>query len=95
MLRAAQLLEDVRNEENSAPGWARAQLSDEITPIYRPDLPELGHKPAYYEIPVKPSGFIIVSTGDHDFPIPHWNFTGQSPVQYLTEKAEKSQNSIW
>lgn len=90
LLRAAQLLEDVRNDENSAPGWARAQLSDEITPIYRPDLPELGHKPAYYEIPVKPSGFIIVSTGDHDFPIPHWNFTGQSPVQYLTEKAKKS-----
>jgi len=89
LLRAAQLLEDVRNDENSAPGWAKAQLSDDITPIYRPDLPELGHKPAYYNIPVKPAGFIIVSTGDHDFPIPHWNFTGQSPVQYLTAKAAK------
>ncbi len=89
LLRAAQLLEDVRNDESVAPGWARAQLSDEITPIYRPDLPELGHKPAYYNIPVKPAGFIVVSTGDHDFPIPHWNFTGQSPVQYLTEKAAK------
>jgi hypothetical protein len=89
LLRAAQLLEDVRNDENSAPGWAKAQLSDDITPIYRPDLPELGRKPAYYNIPVEPSGFIIVSTGDHDFPIPHWNFIGQSPVQYLSEKAAK------
>lgn len=91
LLRAAQFLEDVRNDEAVAPGWAKARLSDEYTPLYRPDLRELANKPAYYDIPVlvdeKPAGFIILSTKYHDYPVPHWNFTGQSPVQYLTAKA--------
>ncbi|MFQ5858340.1 MAG: hypothetical protein ACE5LU_22285, partial [Anaerolineae bacterium] len=38
----------------------------------------------------EPAGFIIVSTGDHDFPMAHWNFTGESPTQELERKAQEA-----
>jgi hypothetical protein len=80
--RAAQLLEDVRGTD-SAPNWASATLAPDVQPLYRPDI--LGV--AYYEFRVvvgtRPAGFIIVSTGAHDYPIAHWNFDGLSPTQLL------------
>jgi hypothetical protein len=90
--RAAQLLEEMRSNP-SAPGWERAQLVPLVTPLYRPDIEEV----AYYEFLVAPStgedeklGFIIVSAGEHDFPIAHWNYTGESPTQELARKAREN-----
>lgn len=86
--RAAQLLEEVRGSE-MAPGWEQARLSTIVRPLYRPDVEGV----AYYEFQVvvqsQPAGFIILSTGEHDFPIPHWNFTGESPTQILIHKANQ------
>jgi hypothetical protein len=92
IMRTAQLIEDVRNSD-AAPGWKDARLTTEVFPLYRPDVEGI----AYYELRVlvpqengkglKPAGFVIVSTGAHDFPVVHWNFEGKSPVQDLTEQA--------
>lgn len=86
--RAVQLLEDVRGTE-SAPTWKDAVLGPEAMPLYRPDV--LGV--AYYEFRVlaggkEPVGYIIASTGDHDYPIAHWNFEGLSLTEELARKAE-------
>jgi hypothetical protein len=84
---AAQLVEDMRGSE-MAPGWGNAVLGDYVQPLFRPDMEE----PAYFEFTVmtgaEPSGFIIVSTDAHDFPIPHWNFTGESPTRLLFKEAK-------
>jgi hypothetical protein len=98
--RALQHLEAMRGSP-LAPGWdSTVRLSPVAYPLFRPDL---GEQVAYYDIPVEkptigaqsgdafvpatPAGFIVVSTGEHDFPISHWNYEGDSPVQELTRKA--------
>jgi len=79
---AAELLEEMRGTD-MAPGWDQAQLSSPVRPLYRPDVAG----PAYYEFPVfaspGPAGFIIVSTSDHDVPIPHWSFSGNTMTALL------------
>jgi hypothetical protein len=90
---AAQHLENMRGSE-LAPGWENAVLSLEPTPLYRPDLKEI----AYWEFEVwanqKPAGFIIVSTGPHDFPIPHWDFSGLSPTQQLRSPLQQQNTAV-
>lgn len=85
--QAGQLLENMRGSD-FAPGWDRARLGPTVRPLYRPDVAGV----AYYEYQVmaesEPAGFIIVATGDHDFPMAHWNFTGESPTQELERKAQ-------
>ncbi|HYI02316.1 hypothetical protein [Hyalangium sp.] len=92
--RAAQLLEDVRGSE-SAPTWETAILSPSVQPLYRPDMTSV----AYYEFRVlvrqQPMGFIIVSAGDHDFPIAHWNFQGLSPTETLLQKAGSTATTFY
>lgn len=61
--RAADVLERQRYAGEGR--WAEASLTGEVTPIYRPDM----DAPAYYEFKVAPQGFIILSTGAHDFPL--------------------------
>jgi hypothetical protein len=87
--QAAQLLETVRGTAG-APGWEDAGLYPFVRPLFRPDLPD----PAYFEFRVRvgdePAGFIIIASGEHDFPITHWNFSGQSPSDILLEKARSA-----
>ncbi len=94
--RAAQHLEDVRGS-SLAPGWEQAQLGAEVRVLFRPDI----DGPAYYEFRVEApaemklqstsamtqAGFIILAAGEHDFPVAHWNFTGESPTQELERLA--------
>ncbi len=93
--RALAHLEEVRGTE-MAPGWEQAQLGPSIKPLYRPDINGI----AYYEFPVvvpdtraagtmlfQDAGFIIVATGPHDYPVPHWDFQGQTPTGYLDAAA--------
>jgi len=94
--RAAQLIEEMRGT-GMAPGWDMAQLGPGVQPLYRPDVAGI----AYYDFPVvvpgstrlravalEPAGFVIVSTDYHDFPIPEWDFTGESPTQELAQEAQ-------
>ena len=80
--RAQQHLEDHRLD---GLGWMTARLSSVVHPIFRPDLAG----PAYIEFPVIPEGFIVVSTADHDVPIPHWSNEAQSIRSRLVEGAAK------
>lgn len=99
--RAAQFLEEMRSGP-LAPGWENARLSDVVRPLYRPDMTD----PAYYEllvlvplglqnapdaVAIPRPGFIILSTGEHDSPIAHWNYTGFSPTQELEILAASNQ----
>ncbi len=84
--QAAQLLETVRGTPG-APGWEDAALYPQARPLFRPDI----SGPAYFEFRVRagdtPGGFIIIASGEHDFPISHWNFSGSSPTEILLQKA--------
>lgn len=84
--KAAQLIEDVRYSD-MASGWEKAQLGALARAVYRLDFEGV----AYYEFPVvvgeAPAGYITVSTGDHDFPIAEWNYSGESPTQELERQA--------
>jgi len=84
--RAAQLIEDLRSNDEAA-GWEKAYLGSPIRPLYRPDLEGV----AYYEFSVvvddAPAGFLILSTGDHDFPLAHARYSGESPTQELERQA--------
>ncbi len=89
--RAAQHLEAVRDTEIGVRA-RRARLGDQVLPIYRPDLKE----PAYYEFEVElgttsgpAKGFIVVSAGRHDHPVPHWSFDAE-PVGRRLEASAKS-----
>ncbi len=84
--RAAQHLEEMRGTD-MAPGWERAILGEPVRLLYRPDDRQT---PAYYEFPVvipdktvSPAGFIILAANENDFPIPHWDFTGDPPTRIL------------
>ncbi|MCA9667166.1 MAG: hypothetical protein KC503_16320 [Myxococcales bacterium] len=74
----------------SSPGWADATLSDQLTPIYRPDVAGV----AYYEVLVNPRGYIVVSTAAHDHPIAQWSTSGASPTAQLLAKADRAGKSV-
>jgi len=67
-----------------APGWEDASLTGEVEELYRPDV----EGPAYYEFAVEPMGYVIVSTGRHDKPIPNWNHRRAPPSRRLREGGE-------
>lgn len=63
--------------------WENARL-ERIRPILRPDI----EGAAYYEVQVVgandvPMGFIMLSTGRHDYPIVQWNTRGKAPTDVL------------
>jgi hypothetical protein len=86
--RAAGFLEELRNS-GLAPDWdSTAEVGTSVRPLYRPDLVEI----AYYEFPVtisggETSGFVILSTADHDYPVAHWSSSGEPPTQALAQAA--------
>ena len=87
--RAAQHLESVRETEIGVNARS-ARLAADVTPIRRPDKTAV----AYYEFEVVPKGFIVVSAGVHDYPVPHWSFD-QAPVsRQLEALAEESGKTV-
>lgn len=79
---AAQHVEEKSGTE-AAPTWDAARLGGVVRALHRPDVEGV----AYYEFEVDPDGFVIVSTGDHDFPIPNWGFDRQSVGRILERRA--------
>ena len=91
---ASQLLAEMRGGP-MAPGWDDARLNELVRELYRPDISGV----AYYEFQVLngnggPAGFIIVATGPHDHPIPHWNYQGETPTQNVACDAAKAGKSV-
>ncbi|MGH3973431.1 MAG: hypothetical protein ACRDS9_08895, partial [Pseudonocardiaceae bacterium] len=91
--RAAQHLESVRHTEIGV-NARRARITDEVSPIFRPDMTE----PAYYEFEVAlgavRTGFIVVSAGRHDYPVPHWSFDSEPVSRRLDALAQESGKEI-
>jgi hypothetical protein len=85
---ATKVLEEARPDFRE---WKEAVVADSAYAFFRPDLPNV----AYYEFPVRnshtraPAGFIIVSTGPHDYPVTQWSTTGKSNAEKLEQKAAK------
>jgi uncharacterized repeat protein (TIGR01451 family) len=101
--RAAQFLEEKRPFIS---GWEQAQLQPTAVPLYRPDLDGSAYFEFRVESPLlpppfaqntvadnQPSGFLILSTGSHDYPIAHWSSSGESPTQQLEREALAQSNS--
>jgi hypothetical protein len=68
------------HQHRLAPAWEEARLG-RVRPILRPDIKAI----AYYEVEVvgragDPTGFIMLSTGRHDFPIVRWGVRGAMPT---------------
>ena len=63
--------------------WQYARLDSQPVALYRPDI----QTPAYYEFKVLShqgeQGFIVVSTGPHDFDIAHFSTQGPSPTERI------------
>jgi len=133
--RAAQHLESIRGTP-MAPFADAATLSDEVWPIYRPDLEDV----AYYEFTIelgsnarrlatsaaalsallaaerdsprllrkRPAagakilrsqgtggqGFVVVASGPHDFPIPHWSLERAPVSAQLVAAAQESGGAV-
>jgi hypothetical protein len=80
--RAARFLERAVGDEATWPDGA--ELGSVAHRVERPDVEDV----AYYEFEVEPVGFLVVSTGEHDGPIPHWNSDGRPIGRVLEERAE-------
>ncbi|WP_154668327.1 hypothetical protein [Pseudoduganella violaceinigra] len=94
--RAANHLESIRGTDMAA-GHDQMRLGDQACAIYRPDIDGV----AYWEVEVKgvkgPKardhagkssglGFLMLSTGGHDVPIPHWSLDTEPPSYGLEGK---------
>jgi hypothetical protein len=94
--RAANHLESIRGTD-MAGGHDQMRLGDKACPVFRPDIDGV----AYWEIEVKgvkdPKardhagrssglGFLMLSTGPHDVPIPHWSMDTEPPSYGLEGK---------
>jgi hypothetical protein len=73
----------VADSRNVGPEWQNAELNGTVNAFFRPDV----EGAAYYEFDVSPQGFVIVSSGRHDKPIPHWSHRGDSIAELLEAKA--------
>jgi len=98
--RAVRHLEAIRGTE-MARGGANAQLGEEACPVYRPDVKGVAYweleiagvkavsrhvkngKPAR-----SGSGFMILSAGRHDVPVPHWSLELEPPSRGLESQSK-------
>ena len=87
--RAAQLVSEM-SDERMTPEWEAARLGEVVHPFYRPDVEGI----AYLEFEVLPTGFMMLSTGEHDFPVSHWSPGRPSVSQELGEKALEAGKDI-
>ncbi len=88
--RALQMIAEVGGSE-MAPEWETANLKNKVGKFYRPDLEE----PAYLEFQVNPSGYLLLSTGEHDAPISDWNTSSKIPrSELILRLAEEKGGSV-
>ncbi len=97
-------LQEVRGS-GEAPEWQGAYLAPGARPLYRPDMTEPAYYEFSVLAPPQeqegasasavvqdvPTGFIVVSTGPHDYPVPHWATSGDAPTERMRQKALLSQ----
>lgn len=87
---ARALLEGVRGTDVT-PDWSEhAELGEDVYPYLRPDM----EGPAYYEFTVNEGGRIVVASGPHDTPIPHFSDQGSALALSLVERAERGGEKV-
>ncbi|PCC71024.1 Ricin-type beta-trefoil lectin domain-like [Nannocystis exedens] len=83
------------SEMQGAENWEGAALYPLALPMYRPDI----EGPAYYEFKIvragEDAGFIVVSTGEHDNPLPEFNTRGVTPGEHLAARASEPVAMFW
>ena len=97
--RGARILESVHGTE-MAPGGKGARLGDEACPVYRPDIQEVAYWelevvgiPETTLVNTKGDpgrsdrGFIVLSTAQHDVPLPHFSLELAPPSRALEAMA--------
>lgn len=87
--RAVEHVERLRGTD-AAPEWEDARLRDVAYRHLRFDLDGV----AYYEFVVDPAGFVVVPTGDHDFPVAHWSHTKPPVSGRLEALAREAGRSV-
>lgn len=105
--RAARALESLLTRPpGNGSSLGKARLGAEAAPVYRPDMKDV----AYWEFEVegirtslpvpgeKPKqfdrGFILVATGAHDVPIPHFSLDLAPPSRRLEHMGKKAQRIV-
>jgi hypothetical protein len=103
--RAARHLEAIRGTQMSA-GNDAAQLGEEACPVYRPDVKGVAYWELEVTGVKATSrngggqnggrkatgnGFLILSAGRHDVPIPHWSFELEPPSRELEAQSADKQ----
>lgn len=73
-----------------AEGWPNGAMITGVRPLFRPDVGGV----AYWEYAVQPSGFVIVSTGTHDLPIPNWSSVGEPRSRRLMRMAAQNGRTV-
>jgi hypothetical protein len=102
--RAARQLEAIRGTP-MAPGADAAQIGEEACPIYRPDVKGVAYWEIEIvgvkavsrngdngKVRRSSSGFMIVSAGRHDVPVPHWSVELEPPSRAL--EAQSGDGSV-
>jgi hypothetical protein len=102
--RAARHLEAIRGTE-MAKGGDSAQFGPEACPVYRPDVKGVAYWELEVtgvkatgrngsqngKRAAARNGFLIVSNGRHDVPIPHWSFELEPPSRGLEAQSKEGQ----
>lgn len=94
---AANKLESIRGTP-MAPNGKGAYMGELACPIYRPDIGGIAYwefeiaglekiLPREHEGPSSGVGFMLVSTGGHDLPVPHWSLSIEPPSRALESKS--------
>lgn len=83
-------LEILKGSEMTPEWTENAAYENYVRALYRPDV----EGPAYYELAVNEGGFVIVSTGSHDDPVPQFSSAGSRPTDILAAQAEDHGETI-
>jgi len=76
------------------PELSNASISTQGYPIYRPDLDRVAYYEVTYQLPNGgPGGYVMVSTGKHDFPVAQWAVLAKSNSANLNSKLKCNFNS--
>ncbi len=70
--------------------FADVNFKDTVSPFYRPDIEGV----AYYEFMLEPEGFVLISSGEHDYPIAQARDSGPTISEQLEAQAEEEGKEV-
>ena len=70
--------------------FADLSFKDMVSPFYRPDIEGV----AYYEFMLEPEGFVLIASGEHDYPVAQARDAGPAISEQLEAKAEEEGKEV-